>query len=373
MAGQLRLALVLEHSLGHVAHARNVERALARRADIDATVIGVEYDRAGGPMRHLPGLRNWSLRGSLAARSELRRRLRQGPLDAVFIHTQVVSLLSGPLMREVPAVVSLDATPANFDELGLAYGHHRQAAFVERLKRDVNRRVLLGASGLVTWSRWARDSLVRDYGVPVGKVTVIHPGVDTSLFRPGTVRRPGPPRVLFVGGDFERKGGGDLIEAVRVLGSEVELDLVTGSAPPALAGRPGIRVHAGLRPQSPALVDLYRQADVFVLPTRGDCFGQVIEEAMACGLPVIATQMGAVGDMVQHGVTGLLVPPASPPDLALALGRFLRDPALRSAMGRQGLVAALRDHDARRNCNAIFDLLAAVAAEKRSLPRVALR
>src|SRR6266700_4237762 len=140
MVRRLHLAFVLEQTLGHVAHARNIERALARRRDIDATVIGVEYDRAGGPMRRVPGLRNWSLRGSWTARGELRRRLRRGPLDAVFIHTQVVSLLSGAVMREVPTVVSLDATPVNFDEQGAAYGHRRQAATMERLKRDVNRR-----------------------------------------------------------------------------------------------------------------------------------------------------------------------------------------------------------------------------------------
>lgn len=354
-----RFALVLEQTLGHVAHSRNLERALQQRPDIDATVIKIEYETAGGTLRLLPGLRNWSLRASWEARGALRRRMRRGWLDAVFIHTQVASLLSGRLMGEVPTVISLDATPVNVDSEGAAYGHRRQAEAVERLKLSLSRLTLLRARALVTWCGWARDSLVRDYAIPADRITVIHPGVDTGLFRPAAERRPGPVRVLFVGADFERKGGSDLVEALS--GVETELDVVTGSPLPDLAGRPGVRVHAGLTPQSEALVRLYRQADIFALPSRGDCFPQAIAEAMACGLPVVATTVGAIADMVVDGVNGYLVPPRSPKDLRRAVGRLAADAGLRQAMGAQGLAVALRDHDAMRNCAAILALMAAAA------------
>src|SRR5262249_14800252 len=288
-----------------------------------ATVIKIAFDSAGGTLRLLPGLRNWSLRASWEARGALRRRMRWGWLDAVFIHTQVASLLSGRLMGEVPTVVSLDATPVNVDSEGAAYGHRRQVEAVERLKRSLSRLTLLRAQALVTWCRWARDSLVRDYAIPADRVTVIHPGVDTRVFRPATERRPGPVRVLFVGADFERKGGRDLVEALS--GVEVELDVVTGAPLPELGGRPGVRVHAGLSPQSEALVSLYRQADIFALPSRGDCFPQVIAEAMACGLPVVATTVGAIPDMVMDGVNGYLVPPRSPSDPRRAVQRLPTD------------------------------------------------
>lgn len=359
--GRLRFAFVLEQTLGHAAHARNIERALRDRDDIDPTLIRVTYEGAGGPLRRLPVARNWTLRASWTARTELRRRLRQGPMDGAFIHTQVAALLAGGLMREVPTVVSLDATPVNFDSEGAAYGHRRQAEMLEQVKRDLTRRVLLRAPALVTWCGWARDSLVRDYGVPSDRVTVVHPGVDLRLFRPSPERRPGPLRVLFVGGDFERKGGGDLVEAVRDLPG-LELDLVTGSAPPDAARMPGVRVHTGLRPQSEALVALYRDADVMALPSRGDCFPQAIAEGMACGLPVVAADVGAISDMVRDGVNGWLVPPRAPRQLREALRRLVEDPALRRAMGVESLAAAMRDHDARRNCSAIFDLMRTVAA-----------
>lgn len=358
--GRRRLALVIEQTLGHVAHTRNLERTLTERADIEATVIKLEFERSAAALRGLPGLGAWSLRASLAARGALRRRLAEGPLDAVLIHTQVASLLAGSLMDVVPTVISLDATPVNFDSQGEAYGHGRQVAAVERVKRDFNRRALARARALVAWCGWAKESLVLDYAIPPHRVTVVHPGVDLSLFRPGMRRRSGPLRVLFVGGDFARKGGPDLLEATRGLGDEVALDLVTG-APVPEAARPGCRVHLGLAPQSPELVALYREADVFVLPSRGDCFPQAVAEAMACGLPVVASPVGAIPDMVADGVNGCLVPPASPAALRAAILALAANRDLRQAMGEHGLALARRDHDARRNGNRVLDLLCAVA------------
>src|SRR5450759_4140118 len=109
-----RFGFVLEQTLGHVAHGLNVERALAAEPDIQPTVIRVGFTEPAGILR-LPGLRTWSWRASVTARDALRARLREGPLDAVFIHTQVAALLAGEIMRSVPTVVSLDATPRLFD------------------------------------------------------------------------------------------------------------------------------------------------------------------------------------------------------------------------------------------------------------------
>jgi glycosyltransferase involved in cell wall biosynthesis len=357
------LVFVLEQTLGHVAHTRNIERALAAEPAIDATVIKLAYREAGG-LRRLPGLRTWTVTASLDARAALTRRLAERPADAVFVHTQVAALLAGGVMRRVPTVVSLDATPVNFDAEGAAYGHRRGAQPLEAVKRRLNRLALSGAAALVTWCRWAADSLVADYGVPRERVRVIPPGVDQSLFRPAEGGPAGgPARVLFVGGHFERKGGHELLEAMRRLGGRAELDVVTGSEVPDAPAGVTVRVHRGLAPQSPALVALYRAADVFALPSRGDCLPQAVAEAAACGLPVVASAVGAIPEMVTDGVTGRLVPPRDARALGEALESLL-DPARRAGLGAASLAAARRGHDAARNNRAIFDLMRDLAERR---------
>src|SRR5215472_6202192 len=357
-----RFVFVLEQTLGHVAHTANLERALAGTDWVDGTVVKLPFEPRG-PLQRLPVLRNWSLRASLMARTALRRRLGEGPVDAAFIHTQVSALLSVGVMRAVPTVVSLDATPANFDAVGEAYGHGRGHPLGEAAKAWVNRRAFGAAAALVTWSRLAADSLVADYGVPASRVRVIPPGVDLSLFRP-PASRASPAgalvRVLFVGGDFARKGGPDLLAALRGV-PEAELDVVTGSEVGPVPADVRCRVHRGLRPGDPALLELYRRADVFALPSRGDCLPQVLAEAAASGLPLVATATGAIPEIVRDGTNGFLVPIGSPPDLRAALRRLVDAPALRHAMGEASLALARQDHDALANHGRIFTLLAELA------------
>lgn len=347
---------VLEQTLGHVAHSKNLERVVQDEADIRATFLRIDFERAGAWAR-VPGLHNWSLRASWAARSRLNRRLARHPAGAIFIHTQVAALLATRIMSRVPTIVSLDATPANFDRVGDAYSHRVSNPALEAAKRAINRRAFHAAAGLVTWCRWAASSLIDDYGVQAEKIRVVPPGVDTSLFSPAARESEGPVRLLFVGGDLERKGGLDLLQALEGLGGLVELDMVTGGTPEVSHRGVPVRIHRGLKPQSPELVRLFREADVFVLPARGDCLPQAIAEAMASGLPVVSTPVGAIAELVRNGETGLTVPPASPARLAEALAALVADPRRRAAMGRAGIEVARRDHDMRRNNRSILALM----------------
>lgn len=360
------LVFVLEQTLGHAAHARNIRRVLERQDRwIHSTVIPIEFQRRSGLTSHIPGIRTWSFEASLQARSALARRARTGDIAAAFIHTQVAALLAGSMMKTIPTVVSLDATPRNFDSQGASYGHSRNMLPVEAVKTRINQAVFRRAAALVTWCRWAADSLVADYDVPEEKITVIHPGVDLRLFRPDDTNRSGRPvRILFVGGDFERKGGSDLLQAMVRLGSAAELDVITGSdvAPP-----PGVtcRVHRGLTPQSPEVLQLYREADIFALPSRGDCFPQAVAEGLASGLPVVATRVGAIPEMIQDGVNGYLVPSASQRQLGEALERLVHSSALRRELGTASRRLAERDHDADANNTRILELMLMVGGRSR--------
>lgn len=366
-----RFAFVLEQTLGHVAHGRNVERAIAGDPDIEPSVMRIDFADAAGIQR-LPGLRTWSWRASVAARNALEERVRQGPLDGVFIHTQVAALLATQIMRSVPTVISLDATPQIFDRVGDAYGHHRGPDLVELMKRRFNTRAFASASRLVTWCRWAGYSLISDYGVPADKVDVIPPGVDLNIFRPSLVpKKPGRVRVLFVGAHFERKGGLELLEAARGLGDEVELDLVTASEVVNIPAGVRATVHRGLKPQSDKLVQLYQAADIFALPSRGDCMPQAVTEALACGLPVVATSVGAIAEMVADEVNGHLVRPRDPRALSAAIASLVKSPARRRGMGHSGLLIARQEHDAAMNNTRILNLMKRLATSQRAAARSA--
>jgi glycosyltransferase involved in cell wall biosynthesis len=366
-----RFGFVLEQTLGHVAHGLNIERALAAETDIRPEVIRVGFTEPAG-LQRLPGLRTWSWRASMAARDGLRARMQDGPLEGIFIHTQVASLLATDIMKSVPTIISLDATPRLFDREGEAYGHRRDPQVLEMLKQRLNVRAFSAATMLVTWCQWAAYSLVAEYGIPLGKIDVIAPGVDLTLFRPYLAGKDSSRvRVLFVGGQFERKGGTDLLEAARGLGENVELDIVTGAETPVIPAGVTARIHHGLKPQSDKLVSLYRSADIFALPSRGDCMPQAVTEAIACGVPVVATRVGAIPEMVSDGSNGLLVPPRDPRALRGALASLVGDARKRHLMGHRGRVLAEQVYDANRNNRRIFALMKRLAAERRLAAQIA--
>jgi glycosyltransferase involved in cell wall biosynthesis len=166
-------------------------------------------------------------------------------------------------------------------------------------------------------------------------------------------------RLLFVGGDFRRKGGPLLLECLRgQLAGRCELDVVTREP---VAAPPGVRVHHGLGPNSPELLRLFAEADVFVLPSLGECLAVVLMEATAAGLPVVTTDVGALGEALRPGESGLLIPPGDARALGQALEHLVADADRRRRMGRAGLALATRKFDAARNNRLLLDLLVEVA------------
>lgn len=362
--GPPRIGFVLEQTLGHITHSSNLQHLLRADPTVDAAFEPVAYEVAGWRAA-VPGFGNWTVRAGIRARRAIRRLRRGGPLDALFVHTQVPAILVRDHLRRTPTVVSLDATPMQYDELGAHYGHDTGRRAVETLKWRANRACFATAEAIVAWAEWTKEGLVADYDVPPGKVTVIPPGVDVerwSAYGDEAVRSDvGPLRVLFVGGDLERKGGLDLLAAARSLreaGVDVELDLVTRDDVP---GQEGVRAHHGLTPNSPALIELYHRADVFCLPTLGDCLPMVLSEAGAVGLPLVSTDVGAIREIVRHEDTGLLVPVGDPAALAAALHRLAGDPDLRHAMGESARRLVRAEFDAKTNAARLVTLLLDVA------------
>jgi glycosyltransferase involved in cell wall biosynthesis len=364
---RLRAAFVMEQTLGHITHAENLQTALARQTTIDATWLPIPF-AAGRAERLIPGYgHNWSVRASYRARRKLGRELARRPHDVVFFHTQVTALFSVGLMRRVPSVVSLDATPINFDSVGAAYGHRPPArTWLDERKYKMNREVFEAAAALVAWSEWAAASLVRDYGVARSRILVKAPGASQAYFSIGE-QRLGDRRVkpavqlLFVGGDFVRKGGPELMEAFKLarLGRRAELHIVTRDP---VAETPGVVVHRGVRPNSPELRALFKSADVFVLPSRGECLSLALMEATAAGAAVISTDVGALPEGAVDGKTAIVVDPGDVHSLGAAIERLVDDDELRTRLGLAGHALAKAKFDADENNRAILDLLVSVAS-----------
>ncbi len=373
-----RIGALLEQTLGHVSHGRNIQETLAQVEHATVSCRELPYEPAG-IIDRLPPKSNWTMRSSLAARGAVKELEQGGPLDALFVHTHVPATLLGSTMLKVPTVVSIDATPRQIDSLGDSYKHDVQSEFIENAKWRMHTRCFRRASSLVAWSRWAADSLVTDYGVERDRIEVIPPGVVTSQWIRPEPRTIGGDtvRILFVGGDFERKGGELLVTAVERLRSDpevqraglaVELHLVTTANVPS---RPGVHVHRGLTPNSPELIELFHRCDVFALPTRGDCTPLVLAEAATAGLPSVATDVGAISETVIDGVTGHLVEPTAE-SVEASMRRLVLDAEHRLKLGRLASEHAARTMDSEKNALRLLDGVVESARNRRTRNRVIL-
>jgi D-inositol-3-phosphate glycosyltransferase len=190
---------------------------------------------------------------------------------------------------------------------------------------------------------------LKSYGAVTENVFVVPCGVDAEHFRRTGKRaaRDGDRRrVLTIGRLVPRKGVDTVIEALAHV-PDAELVVVGGPARSALRGDPEVARLSGLAEDKGVadrvrfvgqvrhveVPDLIRSSDVVVSVPDYEPFGIVPIEAMACGIPVIASAVGGHLDTVIDGVTGLHVPPRRPRELADRLGRLLADPALRRSLG----------------------------------------
>jgi glycogen(starch) synthase len=197
----------------------------------------------------------------------------------------------------------------------------------------VERWLLPGADAVIALTPSTARQLRAD-GILAGRVHVIPPGYDPALFAraaadpfPGLPR----PRVAYLGRLAPQKDVGTLLEAFAYLPSGARL-LLVGDGPDRAAlqrraQRFGSRVHfAGFVPHA-AVPAVLQHVDLLVLPSLYEDLSSALIEAMAAGLPVVASGVGGTADLVHDGVNGLLVAPRDPAALAAAISRILADPA----------------------------------------------
>lgn len=261
------------------------------------------------------------------------------------------------------------------------HGEHGREASDPEGRNAFRRRVrrLLGplVTEFVTVSRDLARWLTSDVGVPPAKVTHIYNGVDTGAFSPGDQHEArkglGLPQEPIVMGTVGRldpvKDHRGLIEAFhRLAGRQDTRLLIVGDGPcrPELERRIdelGLRGRVRLLGERDDVNVILRALDIFTLPSLGEGISNAILEAMAAGLPVVATHVGGNPELVDDGVTGFLVPSRSTNSLAAALQRYLDDPGLIRRHGDAGRMRTLNDFSLSRMFAAYDALYSRVLAK----------
>jgi glycosyltransferase involved in cell wall biosynthesis len=323
-----------------------------------ARVIEIHPHRAGGLIEHLPlpaSLRG-TIRSTVAAAGSIPRR----EIRAVW--TQVaLPMLPFTLTRpRVSVYYAIDCTPIQLHRFGGHYGGVDDPASPQgRLTAACLRLFFRRCTRLLPWSEWAAGSMAKDYGALPEQIRVVAPGIDLERWSPVSGKGVGLPRLLFVGADFERKGGPLLLDVYRRhLRDECELHLVTRHA---IAPEPGVHVYNDLRVGDGQLRKLYQTSDALVVPTLADCFSMAALEAMACGLPVVISAIGGIPEIVVDGETGILVPPGRGDALLQALRSVLASSRTRRRLGRAGRQRAQQLFDSRRQSETTLSIMASAA------------
>jgi glycosyltransferase involved in cell wall biosynthesis len=206
-----------------------------------------------------------------------------------------------------------------------------------RIRLGVERRYYAQAQFVFTAGHIAANSVISDYGVDPTRVVAIGGGVNFDPLPELSKDARSSREILWVGLDFERKGGDLLMQAFRRVRSVVpDARLVLVGASPQQS-EPGVDIRGEVRDRD-ELAQLYRRATLFCLPARHEPYGLVVQEAMAFGLPCIVSDVGELGTIVTDGVTGIVMQDCSPTKIADAIISLMASPDGAQKLGDAGRV-----------------------------------
>jgi glycosyltransferase involved in cell wall biosynthesis len=237
---------------------------------------------------------------------------------------------------------------------------------------EARMKAALAAADLVIAQGEFLRGVIAEAGVTAERIRVVNNGVDVSEFRAAEPWPHPRPYLLGVGSLVPHKGFDLLLRAYALLPADRPDLLIAGDGPERerlgdLARRLGIdrQVHLLGPVTGGRKVSLYRSATCFVCPSRREPFANVLLEALAAGLPAVATDVGGNREIVRDGENGLLCQPESPADLAAALDRLVADASLATHL-RRGAATTIRRFDWPAVADRYIDLYREVVAARRA-------
>jgi starch synthase len=337
-------------------HVEYLARELSRLVDLTVHCQGA--DRPGS--EHIPvyAHRPWERLADAGealrtVSADLSATAAVADADLVHSHTWYANLAGhlASLLYGIPHVMTSHSLeprrPWKAEQLG---GGYALSSWCERVSIE-------SAAAVIAVSQGMRADVLSAYpGVDPAKVHVIRNGIDTDEYAPDQATDvlarhgvdPEQPSVVFVGRITRQKGVPVLLRAAASFDPRAQLVLCAGApdTPELLTEvtdlvdrlrtvRPGVVWISGMLTR-PEIIQLVSHATVFVCPSVYEPLGIVNLEAMACGTAVVASRTGGIPEVVDDGVTGLLVPPGDPTALATAVNELLTDRTRAIAMGRAG-------------------------------------
>jgi alpha-maltose-1-phosphate synthase len=346
-------------------HVDFLVRELRRLVDVEVHCMGEPREGATAHSEHDPRLAGGNAALSVLS-ADLSMAAAVGGADVLHAHTWYAALGGhlGKLLHDVPLVVTAHSLephrPWKAEQLG---GGYRVSSWAERTAYEA-------ADAVIAVSHQMHQDVLESYpAVPPDRVHVVHNGIDTDFYRPdhdtSVLERLGVdsarPYVAFVGRITRQKGVPHLLRAGLRLEPDVQLVLLAGAADtPELAAetdaaiadlrssRDGVVVVSEMLPRE-QVRQVLSHAAVFACPSVYEPLGIVNLEAMACETAVVASRVGGIPEVVQEGVTGLLVDldPADPDgferDLARAIDEVATDEGLARRLGQAGRARAVAE------------------------------
>jgi glycosyltransferase involved in cell wall biosynthesis len=364
------IGFIMNQHLGNVTTYRNLRYVADKDPDLNNTWHEIYHYKEGGwletilgrALPFIPAHYSWIARASW----EMYRALHHRRYDALMCNANE-GVFFTRVFHRIPTLLEFDATPILTNRMP-GYRSVQDSKLMALLKRRLKQRMYCSAALLQTWSNWAKRSFVNDYDVPADKVVVIPPGINLQFWKPAPFTPSGAKkRILFVGGDFRRKGGPLLLDWYKTQRpAEVELHIVTREPVDSI---PGVIVYRDMRCNTPQLLDLYHKSHLFVLPSLGDCFSVATIEAMGAGLPVIASNVGAIPEIIESGRNGFIVQGNDAAELGAAIRCILDKPAQREDMGRQSRILAEQRFDVEKNARLTLDYLKKISSDDTNRPK----
>jgi glycosyltransferase involved in cell wall biosynthesis len=243
----------------------------------------------------------------------------------------------------------------------------------ERLLWRLSSRIVCNALAI-------KEAIVRRFSIDPDRVAVVPNGVDADYFSADALHKTSHPSVIYVGRLVDQKAPLTLVEAFRLTLSRVPEARLTivGNGPLRPRVEEYLRSHSlesriTLLPGTPEILPLLHRSWVFAMPSAWEGSPNALIEAMAAGLPVVATRVGGIPDLVDHGVTGLMSEEGDSGRFSENLTRVLLDEQLRRSMGQKGRERVLAHHTIKTMVNGTQEVLLEEVIRSRGLNRPNVR